>query len=56
LSEDEYFVLHAASKPIEISAATPKIQGNLVRILRFISCERTAGHTDAPAASRPKPG
>jgi hypothetical protein len=40
LFEDEYFVLHATRTPIEIRAATPSIQVNLVRILRFISCER----------------
>src|SRR5271166_490382 len=40
LFEDEYFVLHATRTPIEIRTATPSIQVNLVRILRFISCER----------------
>jgi hypothetical protein len=40
LLEDEYLVLHATNTPIEIRAAIPKIQVNLVRILRFISCER----------------
>jgi hypothetical protein len=39
--EVEYFVLHATSTPIRIRVANPTSQVNLVRILRFISCERT---------------
>ncbi len=39
--EDLYLVLHAIKKPTATKARTATIQVNLVRILRFISCERT---------------
>jgi len=44
LLEDEYFVLHASSNATEIRAAAPKIQVNLVRILRFVSREPADAH------------
>jgi hypothetical protein len=40
--EDEYLVLQATTKPIEMRATTATIQVNLVRMLRFISCERSS--------------
>jgi len=53
LFEDEYVVLHATRTAIEIRTATPSIQVNLVRILRFISCE----HTNAlPGSHHPRAG
>jgi hypothetical protein len=54
LLEVEYFVLHATSMPIDTKIVTPKIQENLVRILRFISCKQTTGRTHALPSS-PKP-
>jgi hypothetical protein len=49
--EDEYLVLHAITNPIANRARTATIQVNLVRILRFISCERAY-----PLAGSHKPG
>jgi hypothetical protein len=51
LEEDEYLVLQAITTPIETRARTAKIQVNLVRILRFSSCERADAFP-----GRPEPG
>src|SRR5258708_22344100 len=49
--EGLYLVLHAIKKPIATRTSIAPIQVNLVRILRFISCERTDAFP-----GRPKPG
>ncbi len=48
LEEDEYLVLQATKKPIATSATIATIQVNLVRILRFLSCERATAFPGRP--------